>query len=200
MSDDSLVRGVLTAETWKDFVERLRFDCEGDRVNEHCTANAIFIVQDEVLVIGIDPYCTDKLCYVVDDGDPFFSPEEYWRSLEIQEKKKLNLLCAETHQKKFLDLPEQSAWSMVREVEDGTITGWDTRLEPVSFHMTHDAAQAWIKRKAHDYRKLAIFVEAQTYCWEYNAIKQGILNGTINFNADSTAGHTDSPYTGDSGD
>ncbi|MGW8466514.1 hypothetical protein [Pseudomonas sp. CLCA07] len=35
----------LDADTWSDVVKRLRHDCVGAGVRDHCTANAIFIVQ-----------------------------------------------------------------------------------------------------------------------------------------------------------
>jgi len=49
----------------------------------------------------------------------------------------------------------------------------------VNSHFTYAAAEAFIKRKSHDYKELRIFTDAQNYCWEFNTIKEGLLNGDI---------------------
>jgi hypothetical protein len=46
MTTPSLATGAkLTPETWADFVARLKHDCRSEGVSDHCTADAIFIVQ-----------------------------------------------------------------------------------------------------------------------------------------------------------
>ncbi len=51
-----------------------------------------------------------------------------------------------------------------------------------------DAAEAFIKRKKHDYRKgLRVYVDASTYSWELNTIKAAILSGRIGFLPEGTA-------------
>lgn len=51
----------------------------------------------------------------------------------------------------------------------------------VCSHFTKEAAEAFIARKKHDYDQLRIFVDCQMYCWEYNAIVEGLLDGKIVF-------------------
>jgi hypothetical protein len=56
------------------------------------------------------------------------------------------------------------------------------RWEFVSAHFTKEAAEAFINRKKHDYDKLRVYVDCQLYCWEFNAIINGLLDGKIVFN------------------
>ena len=49
----------------------------------------------------------------------------------------------------------------------------------VCSHFTREGAEAFIKRKKHDYRQLRIYVESQLHCLEYNSIIKGILEGKI---------------------
>ena len=47
-------------------------------------------------------------------------------------------------------------------------------------HFTREAAEAFIKRKSHDYRDgLRIYVDANIYCWEFNAIKEALMDGRL---------------------
>ena len=75
---------------------------------------------------------------------------------------------------------ESDQWYVLGELEDHTVTGWDDRWEYVNAHFTHAAAEVFIKRKKHDYRKgLRVYVDASTYSWELNTIKASILDGRI---------------------
>jgi len=48
----------------------------------------------------------------------------------------------------------------------------------VNSHFTRDAAEAFIRRKQHDYGEMRVYVESQYYAWEFEAIKEAILDGT----------------------
>lgn len=49
-------------------------------------------------------------------------------------------------------------------------------------HFTKEAAEAFIQRKMQDYRKgMWAYVEAQVYCWEFNVIIAGVMDGRIVF-------------------
>lgn len=176
----SLARGAeLNAETWADFVGRLRHDCIGDGVRDHCTADAIFIVQARRLIYGIDRDYTDKLVVCCEDSE-WFSPKEYWDDLCDESKDALNEKVQEQDGCNFLDLTEDDQWEVLDNLDDHTVTGWDDRWEYVNSHFTKDAAEAFIRRKKHDYRKgLRVYVDAQSYCWEFNAIKDAILQGRL---------------------
>lgn len=77
---------------------------------------------------------------------------------------------------------ESDQWYVLGELEDHTVTGWDDRWEYVNAHFTHAAAEAFIQRKKHDYQEgMRVYVESQYYAWEFNAIKEAILDGTLTY-------------------
>ncbi|MNR29189.1 hypothetical protein D3C85_1465610 [compost metagenome] len=90
-------------------------------------------------------------------------------------------MAQEKEGKDFLKLEGfRAQWDILGELDDHTVTGWDDRWVPVNSHFTKDAAEAFIKRKRHDYREgMRVYVDAQTHCWEYNTIKEAILQGRI---------------------
>jgi hypothetical protein len=181
--NESLATGsALTQETFTDFVERLKYHSKGAGVNDHCTADAIFIVQARRIVSGIDlVYANDKLVYC--DEKQWFSPQEYWDDCDDDVRDNLDNISAEEDSCIFLDATEFSQWQILSELEDHTVTGWDESWEYVCAHFTKEAAEAFISRKKHDYRDgIRIYVEAQIHCWEFNAIKNALINGDIVFN------------------
>src|SRR3990167_8129439 len=51
----TLARGsALDQATFDDFVTRLRHHCRGRGVSDHCTADAIFLVERRELIYGLD--------------------------------------------------------------------------------------------------------------------------------------------------
>ncbi|HHP5403323.1 TPA: hypothetical protein ACSCX2_000138 [Aeromonas veronii] len=177
----SLAHGApLSTESWADFVARLRHDCVGEGVHDHCTADAIFKVESRQLIYGIDKDYTDKIAVICDDS-VWFSPQEYWDECDDDQQSHLNELAQEAEGEDFLNLKRfRAQWNILGELDDHTVTGWDDKWVPVNSHFTKDAAEAFIERKRHDYREgMRVYVDAQTYCWEYNTIKEGILQGRI---------------------
>lgn len=169
----------LTPETFADFVARLQHDVEGEGVKHHYTADAIFIVQARVEVAGIDRDYTDKLLVFVDEST-WYSPQEYWDDLDEHGRESLDRKAVEEEGSSFLGLDVPSQWDILDDLPDHTVTGWDERWEYVSAHMTKDAADAFVKRKGHDYRKgLRVYVESQCYSWEYNAIINALMRGDL---------------------
>lgn len=183
----------LTPGSWADFVARLRHDCVGKGVEDHYTADAIFIVQARRRIYGIDSDYTDKQC-VIFDGTCWHSPEEYWGDLEDDEKRELDEKADDEFGSAFLSLDERDQWRCLAELPEHTVTGWDETWEYVNSHFTKDAAEAFIRRKKHDYRGgLRVYVDAQLYCWEYNAIKAAILDGRIGPKTPPTSAVPDHP-------
>jgi hypothetical protein len=80
------------------------------------------------------------------------------------------------HEFGFLDLDEHDQWDTLGELDSHTVTGWNKRWEIVNSHFTKDAAEAFIRRK-----QQRIYVESQYYAWEFNAIKEAILDGTLTY-------------------
>ncbi|AYN94381.1 hypothetical protein EAW52_10625 [Pseudomonas sp. LTJR-52] len=181
MSEESLVYGQLTPETWNDFVKRLRHDCVGAGVKEHYTADAIFKVEAKRTTYGIDPDygCTRVVLW---EESEWFSPQEYWNDAEEDMQENLDRIAMEQGECKFLELSEYDQWEILAELEDHTVTGCNDHWEYVNSHFTKAAAEAFIKRKKHDYPKgLRVYVDAQSYCWEYNTIKEAILSGKLQY-------------------
>lgn len=181
MEANDLVHGHLDKQSWQDFVTRLEHDCKGKMAESHCTADAIFIVQARRRTIGIDAAYTDKFCLCDQEGTVWESPEDYYKCLDEYQQEEMDAACKEEHWCKFLDCDEKEAFALACEFDEELIlTGWDDRWEYVNSHFTYAAAERFIKRKKHDYRLgLRIYVDAQSYCWEFNTIKEGILNGAI---------------------
>ncbi|HDO1329352.1 TPA: hypothetical protein P2Q98_001937 [Aeromonas veronii] len=176
----SLAHGApLSTESWADFVARLHHDCVGEGVRSHCTADAIFKVESRERIYGIDKDYTDKLAVIFDDS-VWFSPQEYWDDLDEEGQAALNRVAQRWSECDFLERDEDDQWEQLGDLDDHRVTGWDESWEYVCSHFTKDAAEAFIKRKRHDYREgMRVYVDAQTYCWEYNTIKEGILQGRI---------------------
>ncbi|MFQ2166152.1 hypothetical protein ACK33D_15575 [Aeromonas hydrophila] len=176
----SLAHGApLSPESWADFVARLHHDCVGEGVHDHCTADAIFRVEARVIIYGIDRAYTDKQAVICDDST-WFSPLEYWEDLDHEQQSRLNQVVQQSHECDFLELDESDQWDLLDEIDDHSVVGWDEKWEHVNSHFTKAAAEAFIERKRHDYRKgIRVYVDAQTYCWEYNTIKEAILHGRI---------------------
>ncbi|EIM1708997.1 hypothetical protein JFQ88_002864 [Aeromonas dhakensis] len=176
----SLAHGApLSPESWADFVARLHHDCVGEGVHDHCTADAIFKVESRERIYGIDKDYTDKLAVIFDDS-VWFSPQEYWDDLDEEGRTELNKVAQHWSECDFLERDEDDQWEQLGDLDDHRVTGWDESWEYVCSHFTKDAAEAFIERKRHDYRKgIRVYVDAQTHCWEYNTIKEGILQGRI---------------------
>lgn len=169
----------LTPETFADFVERLKYHCNGAGVNAHCTADAIFIVQRKRLVTGIDTDYADDKVILCDDGK-WFSIQEYWDDLDYEEQVSLNKKSQDWCDKQFMKADSSDQWHLIGELDDHTVTGYTWEWEYVNSHFTREAAKAFINRKKHDYRYgLRVYVDANIYCWEFNAIKEALMNGDL---------------------
>lgn len=178
----SLAKGYpLTKETFDDFVSRLKHDCVGDGVKDHCTAEALFIVQSKRIVSGIDlDYCDDRMVYC--DDNSWLSPQEYWDDLDDEGRENLNSQAVKQCGVEFLELDYHGQWDVLSDLDNHTVTGYEEKWEYVNSHFTKDAAEAFIARKKHDHRELRVYVESQYWAWEFNAIKNAILSGQLVFN------------------
>lgn len=170
----------LTAETFSDFVQRLRHHVRGAGVDWHYTADALFTVQARRITFGIDRDYSSKTAVYVDDT-LYFSPQEYWDKNE-DTREVLDAAAQEVDAMPFLMLEEYEQWDLLADLPEHTVSGWDERWDHVNSHFTKEAAEAFIARKMHDYRDgMRVYVEAQVYCWEFNTIINGLLDGRIAF-------------------
>lgn len=173
----------LTAETWADFVARLRHHCRGEGVSRHYTASALFTVERKVYVYGIEED------YAYSDRLAIIEGESCWRSMadfiaacDADEMAELNAKAIENGQQGFADASSWVQEDILKERDGYTLTHWDERWEFVGAHFTREAAEAFIARKAHDYRDgLRVYVNAQPYAWEFEAIKAAIMDGRLAF-------------------
>lgn len=167
----------LSAETWADFVVRLHHDCVGEGVRNHYTADAVFLVQRAVEQLVPEGYGGDPVIF---DGCEHSEPvSEFFESCCDKTKAKLNAACDGS----FMDADEHEQEQALKEhLPDYSLLYVTTRWETLNQHFTKAAAEAFIKRKKHDYRKgLRVYVDASTYSWELNTIKAAILSGHIGF-------------------
>jgi hypothetical protein len=186
MSDNkSLATGYpLTQETFDDFVSRLKYHCIGEGVEEHCTSDPIFIVQKKNIVTGLDTdYCESRV--IVCDDQLFFSPKEYWDSLDVPEQVDLDVSAILSRDSVFNQLDELDQFDFLSEQDDLTVTGYEEQWEYVCAHFTKDAAEAFIARKKHDYNGLRVLVDSQYWSWEFNAIRNAILSGQLVFKGET---------------
>lgn len=173
----------LDAATWADFVTRLRHDCVGAGVHDHCTSAAIFIVQARRIVYGIDTDYSDNrvLTDHCNEGE-WLSPKDYWDEQDEDERASLNKAMQAWSGCQFMKADESNQWYVLGELEGHAVTGWCENWEYINAHFTKDAAEAFIRRKKHDYGKgMRVYVESQYYAWEFNAIKEAILDGTLSY-------------------
>ncbi len=173
----------LDAGTWSDFVKRLRHDCVGAGVHDHCTRDAIFIVQAKCITYGLDTDYSDNRVLIdhCNEGE-WFSPKEYWDDQDEDERAALNRAMQEWSGCQFMKAGESDQWYVLGELDSHSVTGWCENWEYVTAHFTKDAAEAFIRRKKHDYRKgMRVYVDSQHYAWEFNAIKEAILDGTLTY-------------------
>ena len=172
----TLAKGAaLSPDTWADFVARLHYDCVGEGVGEHHTADAVFLVQQAVEQLVPEGYGGDPVIF---DGCEHSEPvSEFFESCCNKTKAKLDKACDGS----FMDSDEYEQEQALKEcLPDYSLLYVTTRWVTLNQHFTMAAAEAFIKRKKHDYRKgLRVYVDASTYSWELNTIKASILDGRI---------------------
>lgn len=183
MNQKSLARGdKLTADTWADFVARLHHDCVGEGVRDHCTADAVFLVEKAVKYPVPEGYGGDPVIF--DGCEVSESPEDFFDGCSGDNKAKLNESCDGD----WLGADDYDKSSALNEhLPDYSLVYEETRWVTLNQHFTKAAAEAFIARKKHDYRDgLRVYVDASTYSWELNTIKAAILSGHIGFIPDAT--------------
>lgn len=172
--------GPLNKESWADFVSRLQHDCIGEGASRHITADALFIVQARRYTYGIDLDYGAELAIYSDDIAYQTPVDFYENGLDEDGRVSLDQKSMTEHDLAFLKLAEADQRRLLAEIDGVIVTGRAERWDFVSAHFTRDAADAFIRRKAHDYRDgLRVYVEAQTYSWEYNTIKDAIMDGRL---------------------
>jgi len=176
--------GSLTPDSFQDFIKRLNDGVNGVRVNDHFTRDAIFTVQRLRRIEGIDLDFGPKRVLTDSDHERrWFSPEEYWDDLDIEEKRSLNEEAIEAEDKFFLDMDTTEQWDFLADRDYLNLYGYQEEWEHVNSHLTYEAAEAFIKRKGHDYRDgLRIFVDSRVWCPEFTTIIDALISGRLILN------------------
>lgn len=175
----------LSPETFADFIERLKHHNRGEGVNWHHTADPIFMVQKHETIYGLDDeYSEGKIVHF--DDSTWHSPQEYWDDLEDGEKESLNISANDIWDNDFLDCDESEQWLTLADIDGHTVCGIKKEWRHVNAHFTREAAEAFIRRKQHDYPPLRVYVESMCYGWEYQEIIQALCDGRLIF-ADKAA-------------
>lgn len=177
----SLARGApLTLDSWQEFVERLRYDCRGEGVRRHYTADALFVVERKVFVYGLaDDYATHEAIIGPSSESVWHSWAEFEASLDEDQRAELDQQAVEAQHESFSSAAED--WKRDCLEEAGyRFTGWDERWEFVGAHLTWTAAEAFIARKKHDYKDgLRVIAKGQPYAWELESIKAAMMDGQL---------------------
>lgn len=175
---DSLASGAkLNQDTWDDFVRRLRYDTKGEGVKNHYTADAVFQVR--TLVDQVVPEDYGGELHVFDGCEISQTAQVFYKSLEKDLQDELDAECDGN----FLNASDYYKNEALEKLfPDYSLIYVKQNWKTVNQHMTRDAAIAFINRKKHDYPSgLYLYVDATTYSWEYNTIKEAILDGRIKY-------------------
>ncbi|MGX9459469.1 hypothetical protein ACWU37_21295 (plasmid) [Photobacterium damselae subsp. damselae] len=181
----SLVYGTLTQDTFTDFVSRLKHGQSDSEVPRHCTSHPVFSVQEETTIWRRE----NSSCYTIDtllinswDGNSYDNYEQFLCSIEDNE---------ERSQLKAHIFEENVDTSDLMELAEA-INNYDSSYEAealfgekvwrhINTHLTKEAAEAFISRKKHDYGKLRTYVLSAYWCWELQAVIDGMCNGSIQY-------------------
>lgn len=178
----SLATGAkLNAATWSEFVARMRHHCLGEGVEAHCTRDAVFEVQERTLVYGLREEYGTELVAVFHECE-YFEPSQAWDELEDDEKQELLTKSDLPLDTVFASLSTTEQWNVLAESDEIDVVGFIEQWRPLNWHLTPEAAQAFITRKSHDYPKgLRMSVECERYAWEFNEVRNAILHGKLVF-------------------
>lgn len=114
-----------------------------------------------ILCYGIDTDYSDNRVLLdhCNDGE-WFSPKEYWVDQDEEDRAELNKAMQDWSSCQFMKADESDQWHVLGELEGHVVTGWCESWEYINAHFTKDAAEAFIRRKKHDYGKgMRVYVE-----------------------------------------
>lgn len=162
----------LTKETFDEFIQRLKYSYS----EKGCcaTSHPVFQVREKYKEWGIgDDYNNDGWAYILDDCQ-FFSKSEFIQHLSDN----FDLSSEEAGQLNNL-LPDDLLEASKKYVEGGFICNYRIIERVIGSHFTIEAAEAFIKRKQHDYQKLFVYVESAYWCWEFKEIVTALLDDRL---------------------
>jgi hypothetical protein len=171
----------ITQEFFEDFKSRLHNLRRGELVHQHITADAYVQVRRTVRVYGFTSDFSDNPV-IVDtlNHDSFDTPDEWYESLEPEEKEVITEALAEDDEI-FEDLSDHRKWETIDLLDQYDVVRWNTKEEILSTHMTMESALTFIERHKHNYPSAYTYVESAYRMPEYNLIMNAILDGKIGF-------------------
>lgn len=176
---------IQTAKAFNDFLERLR---AAQNPKEHGTTNPVFCVFTRKPIYGIDADYHDSPDLVIqnlDTDEEFTDIVAFYKEACSDVREFLDGVDGEIP---FMDLDYSDQVSAIKDLRYADDVGQfaiTRRIfvdEWVSQHFTPEAAQAFIKRKGHDYPYgLRMEVKSSYWCNEYNQLMELMLNGQLDY-------------------
>lgn len=172
---------LFTPESWAEFTQQLKNSWENDNAG---TDSPIFVVQSKNIVWGLDP-ASDSVEITnivdVDQESKYKSVEEFFDSLKAAEKHDLNGLAIDEEDELFLDVKVSTQINILTEWNERNVYICHGKYfwEDINCHLTRSAAEAFIKRKSHDYGELRVFVKSLYWCDEFKNLLNAIINGEV---------------------
>ena len=162
----------LTKEFFDEFLTRLKYQHRGKGVDDHCTAHPMFTVQCLKYIPGISLEYDPDYFWIDSDHEGEYSAKEFE---EVLDEYISDGNIIDKFDKKYDDVVTIDGGAEIIFQRVGYVETW----EHVNSHLTKEGAEAFIKRKKHDYKELRIYVDSQYHCWEFNTIIDGLLSGKI---------------------
>ncbi|MFV5374663.1 ead/Ea22-like family protein [Acinetobacter calcoaceticus] len=172
---------LFTPETWAEFTQQLKQSWENDNAG---TDSPIFVVQSKNIVWGLDP-ASDSVEITnivdVDQESKYKSVEEFFDSLKAAEKHDLNGLAIDEEDELFLDIKASTQINILSDWNERNVNICHGKYfwEDINCHLTRTAADAFIKRKSHDYGELRVFVKSLYWCDEFKNLLNAIISGEV---------------------
>ncbi len=176
----------LNSKTFADFHQRL---LAAQNPANHGTSQPIFCVYTKEYIYGVDPDWHSEAEACVTDGSnetTYTDFNAYYDSLSESDQ---SLLDEQATSCGFKGLCPEDQFEAIRLAEVGYTTYRSQIINRwVSAHFTPEAAQAFIKRKQHDYPYgLEMVVNSSYYCHEFNAIRYAFLTNNLHYLPDDLA-------------
>ena len=104
-----------------------------------------------------------------------------FESLKATDKHALNGLAIEEEDELFLDVKASTQINILSDWNERNIHICHGKYfwEDVNCHLTRSAADAFIKRKSHDFGELRVFVKSLYWCEEFKNLLNAIISGEV---------------------
>lgn len=171
----------LTKKNFGTLIKNLKhWNGSDEGINSHGTANPIFDVQEKVKVYGFEQGYSDKHAFIHESTDEHESVKEFLEAFDSDDLKSLCESANLESVEEFLKVDESMQLHFLKNAGYGLEkVFYKEEWKHVNTHLTREGAEAFIKRKQHDYGELRIYVSSLYWCWEFNMIIKGLLSGKI---------------------